>query len=166
MTKDKGFTLIELAVVLAIIAILAAVLTPLVTNYLDQARLTRAQADVRTIADAIKLYQRDTGRWPIYDGANNYPNGVVSGAVFGTSNGSTPSNGGSFNLPAALATTTLEAYVNNNYSGPSGNAPFPKAAFRGPYLGSADSDPWGYKYLLTAANLGPSSTFHAFVISA
>ena len=78
--RNRGFTLIELAVVLAIIAILAAVLTPLVTNYLDQARLTRAQADVRTIADAIKLYQRDTGRWPIYDGANNYPNGVVSGA--------------------------------------------------------------------------------------
>ena len=94
MTKDKGFTLIELAVVLAIIAILAAILTPLVTNYIDQARVTRAQADVRTIADAVKLYQRDTGRYPIYDGASNYPNTVGTGiqVIFGTSSGTTPSN--------------------------------------------------------------------------
>ena len=40
--KSKGFTLIELAVVLAIIAVLAAVLTPMVTGYLDQARVARA----------------------------------------------------------------------------------------------------------------------------
>jgi len=47
--KTKGFTLIELAVVLAIIAILAAILTPMVTSYLDQARQARAQADLRSI---------------------------------------------------------------------------------------------------------------------
>jgi len=168
MSKDKGFTLIELAVVLAIIAILAAILTPLVTNYIDQARVTRAQADVRTIADAVKLYQRDTGRYPIYDGASNYPNTVGTGiqVIFGTSSGTTPSNGGGFGLPAALATTTLDAYLNNNYSGPAGNAPFPKAAFRGPYLGSVDSDPWVYNSMLTAANLAPPSTSHAFITSA
>ena len=49
MSTNKGFTLIELAVVLAIIAILAAVLTPMVTGYIDQARETRAQADVRGV---------------------------------------------------------------------------------------------------------------------
>src|SRR6266700_3167396 len=67
MKNNKGFTLIELAVVLAIIAVLAAVLTPVVTGYLDQARLSRAQADVRTIADAIKLYHTDTGVYPFFD---------------------------------------------------------------------------------------------------
>jgi len=169
MRKDKGFTLIELAVVLAIIAVLAAILTPLVTNYLDQARITRAQADVRTIADAIKLYQRDTGRWPIYDSPAGYPNTVGDGTriIFGTSNGNAPSQGAAnWNLGTVLGTTSLDAYVNNNYSGPSGAATFPKAAYRGPYLGSSDSDPWGNKYLLTAGNLPPSSTYHAFVLSA
>jgi len=37
----------------------------------------------------LKLYQRDTGRYPIYDGASNYPNTVGTGTqvIFGTSNG-------------------------------------------------------------------------------
>ncbi|HYR84416.1 MAG TPA: type II secretion system protein GspG [Terriglobia bacterium] len=169
MTREKGFTLIELAVVLAIIAVLAAILTPLVSNYLDQARVTRAQADVRTMADAVKLYQRDTGRYPIYDSSAGYPNTVGDGTrnIFGTSSGSAPTQGAvNWNLGAVLATTTLDAYLNNNYSGPSGNAPFPKAAFRGPYLGSVDSDPWGNKYLLTAVNLAPNNSNHAFVLSA
>ena len=76
--RTKGFTLIELAVVLAIIAVLAAVLTPMVTGYLDQARVARAQADVRTIADALKLHQRDTGRFPIYN-SGGYPATVSDG---------------------------------------------------------------------------------------
>src|SRR2546429_593568 len=64
--KPRGFTLIEMAIVLAIISILAAILTPVVLNYVDQARIVRATADVKTIADAIRLYQRDTARFPIY----------------------------------------------------------------------------------------------------
>ena len=48
--KSKGFTLIELAVVLAIIAFLAAILTPIVTNYIDQARIARTMSDARVLA--------------------------------------------------------------------------------------------------------------------
>ncbi len=59
--KSKGFTLIELAVVLAIIAVLAAVLTPMVTGYLDQARQNdRGRDEIvqprhRTLADLRQL---------------------------------------------------------------------------------------------------------------
>ena len=77
--KSKGFTLIELAVVLAIIAILAAILTPMVTGYLDPARVARAQADARTIAGAVKLYQRDTGRWPVYASAGDFSSNTIAG---------------------------------------------------------------------------------------
>src|SRR5881227_3007103 len=93
--KSKGFTLIELAVVLAIIAILAAVLTPMVTNYIDQSRVARAQADLRTIADAVKLYQRDTGRYPVYDSSTAFASDTVSKAVVGSSGGTAPIDGGS-----------------------------------------------------------------------
>jgi prepilin-type N-terminal cleavage/methylation domain-containing protein len=166
--KSKGFTLIELAVVLAIIAILAAIITPLVTNYLDQARLARAQADLRTLADAVKLYQRDTGRYPIYDSSGAYSSDSVSKAVVGSNAGNTPTDGGggaSWTLSSQLAATSLELYLNNNYSGV-GVSSFPKATFNGPYIGALDSDPWGNKYLLNAGDLTRGSSSHAFVLSA
>src|SRR2546426_10846808 len=110
MMKSKGFTLIELAVVLAIIAVLAAVLTPMVAGYLDQARIARAQADTRTIADAIKLYQRDTGRWPVYGTSTDYPNTIGGGgghALIGGSIGSNPANGtATWGVSAAVATSS------------------------------------------------------------
>src|SRR5206468_8418349 len=95
--RSKGFTLIELAVVLAIIAVLAAVLTPMVTGYLDQARTARAQADVRTIADAIKLYQRDTGRWPVFNTNAAVPN-TVANSELGTASGTAPTAGASWTV--------------------------------------------------------------------
>jgi prepilin-type N-terminal cleavage/methylation domain-containing protein len=176
LVKTNGFTLIELAVVLAIIAILAAVLTPMVTNYLEQARVARAQADLRTIADAVKLYHRDTGRYPIFDSPDDYKNDTVSNnaaskAVFktGTSGSANVpmdnSSGSSWALGSDLATTSLELYVNNNYSGVVVSN-FPKVTFNGPYIATIDSDPWGNRYLMTAGNLSKASTKHAFVISA
>ncbi len=50
---NRGFTLLEMAIVLAIIAVLAGILTPVVVNYVQQARITAAQADVNAIRDAI-----------------------------------------------------------------------------------------------------------------
>ena len=164
--KSKGFTLIELAVVLAIIAVLAAILTPMVTGYLDQARVARAQADTRTVADAIKLYQRDTGRWPVYASAGDYPN-TIGGtkALIGGNTGSNPQNGNAtWSVSSIVASSSLEVYINGNLTGLSANA-FPKAGFRGPYIGSLDSDPWGNRYLLTASDLA-GTTNHAYVISA
>ena len=63
---SRGFTLIELAVVLAIIAVLAGILTPIVIGYVDEARITRAAADTRAIGTALFSYKRDTARFPIY----------------------------------------------------------------------------------------------------
>src|SRR6266540_4367667 len=106
--RTKGFTLIELAVVLAIIAVLAAVLTPLVTGYLDQARIARAQADVRTIADSLKLHQRDSGRYPIYATLADYPSTIAGGSgkvILGA--GSTPSDLVS-DWTVTVAASTLE----------------------------------------------------------
>jgi len=166
--KSKGFTLIELAVVLAIIAVLAAILTPIVTGYLDQARVARAQADAKTIADAIKLYQRDTGRWPVYASASDFSSNTIAGAktLIGGNSGSNPADGAvTWGVGAAIASSSLETYLNGNFTNLSTTIAFPKAAFRGPYIASLDSDPWGNKYLLTASNLAGTAN-HAYVISA
>ncbi len=166
--KSKGFTLIELAVVLAIIAVLAAILTPIVTGYLDQARVARAQADTRTVADAIKLYQRDTGRWPVYNSASDFSTNTIAGGktLIGGNAGSNPADGlAMWTVATVVASTSLESYLNGNFTSLSTTNVFPKAGFRGPYIASLDSDPWGNKYILTASNLG-GTTNHAYVISA
>jgi type II secretion system protein G len=63
-TLQKGFTLIELMIVVAIIGILAAIAIPLFANVQARARIAKAQADMRTIASAISMFQAHTGTLP------------------------------------------------------------------------------------------------------
>lgn len=57
-------TLIEILVVLAIIAVMAFLIVPNVIGRPDQARVTVAQTDLRTISAALKMYRLDNGEYP------------------------------------------------------------------------------------------------------
>lgn len=61
---DAGLTLIEMIVVLAIIALVAALIVPSVIGRPDQARVTVAITDIRTIGAALKMYRLDNGNYP------------------------------------------------------------------------------------------------------
>lgn len=62
--RDFGLTLIEILVVLAIIAVMAYLIVPNVIGRPDQARVTVAQTDLRTMSAALKMYRLDNGDYP------------------------------------------------------------------------------------------------------
>jgi len=61
---EAGLTLIEMIVVLAIIALVAALIVPNVIGRPDEARVTVAKTDLRTISAALKMYRLDNGDYP------------------------------------------------------------------------------------------------------
>tara|TARA_R110000824_G_scaffold315042_1_gene502080 strand:- start:94042 stop:94473 length:432 start_codon:yes stop_codon:yes gene_type:complete len=62
--KHKGFTLIEIMVVVAVIALLGAMIGPTLFNKVQQAEETRVAQDIRAIESALKFYRLDNYRYP------------------------------------------------------------------------------------------------------
>ena len=62
--RSRGFTLIEIMVVVVILGILAAVIVPRLTKKPDEARVVKAQADVRQLESALEMYKLDNFYYP------------------------------------------------------------------------------------------------------
>ncbi len=172
----KGYTLLEVAAVVAVTGTLAAVAMPVVADKIAASKVAAATADVQAIKDSIVNFMKDTGVPPFFvSGASkalpkytDFGNDATYfralktddgiGPTFFTGN-DWPSDGGS--LDDQLVT-----------NGPKYST-LTTSAWKGPYLPSIKKDPWGNKYWVVIAWLAEPAAISgsvkqkaAFVISA
>lgn len=143
--EEKGFTLIEVIVVAAIIAVLAGIIVPLVFKEVDESKISKAKADVKTIQTAIMMFYKDTKKWPYYVNVNGELQNNVTLLV---TDGNKPANI-DVNSDATIESNLRDHLVQNNigygYS------------WKGPYLSDINTDPWGNAYIVNAVNFDSQS---------
>lgn len=165
--RIEGFTLVEVVIVLAVIAILSAVLVPMIAQNIQSARFARAASDTATIGKAMVAYYQDLDRWPVYRG------GTAHYLLFSSqdqNNDGVPDLGvipPSWNTAGRSLSLFFELVDNGNVLTPGSSTPAVGTVWNGPYLTRMDVDPWGTPYLVNARWLWDgSSTNGVYVISA
>jgi len=156
--SQKGFTLIEIIVILAVISILVAILTPTVLKYIDEARDDRAKEDVKSISAMINDLIKDTGQYP--------GNKLESGKTFLCGPGTVGQAGWG-------SSTTCEDLANHLVTNSPGTTAtsddYPSSGrfrWKGPYLTNLAEDPWGNAYQINASTLVGGNTSVTWVVSA
>ncbi|MEZ4387273.1 MAG: prepilin-type N-terminal cleavage/methylation domain-containing protein [Candidatus Krumholzibacteriia bacterium] len=168
-SNRRGFTLIEIVIAVAIVAIFAAAISPMVFRHLEDAKIGKAQNEAETIATAVLNYYKDTGSWP-YTNANGPAGNAVSRVISSTTVavGAGPSAGAGagnwgtygtakqlgdylyFNNPDDDSSATGAGANQNNQDWPTTG----KFAWKGPYVDSYEIlDPWGNAYVINSRYL-------------
>ena len=65
--NNRGFTLIEIMVVVVILGVLAAIVVPRLLSRPDEAKVTKAKIDMKSIEESIGLFKLDNGFYPSTD---------------------------------------------------------------------------------------------------
>jgi prepilin-type N-terminal cleavage/methylation domain-containing protein len=162
-SNQQGFTLIEVIVAIAVVAILAGIITPSVIKHLDDSKRSRAQNDCLIIGTAVGSFYKDLSRWPTMNGAGaatltllasqgNTP--AVAGGI-GTWNTALTSNAADL-LSNHLSANTPKTQVAKVYPNPT-TAPGSEFTWRGPYQNEFPPDPWGNRYAVNIGNMAANN---------
>lgn len=177
--RQQGFTLIEAAVAIAVVAILSGIVVPLVIKNIQDSRIARAKNDVQVIAAAIASQMKDIGSRPsvaghasaVVDGAATPPTGA-GGAIWGSAGTAPTLDSGSLTIGVGnsflnlfcppLGTTSVDQLYGTTAS--------TEFCYKGPYLANdvaAKTDPWGSRYLILGYNAnGQTGNGPIWVVSA
>lgn len=163
----RGFTLIEVVITLSIIAIVGAIIIPMIANNIRLARVARAQSDTAAIGKAIIQFRGDTALWPVSEGGADHRLLFSDADV---NNDGAPDNSvipGSWSvIPAAQRLSLHYHLVNNGNNIPRGPSRDGGPAWNGPYLTQMAADPWGRPYVVNSEWLYNGGVNPVFVLSA
>lgn len=174
MKKSAGFTLIEMVVVLAVVAILAAILTPTIAKNIQDAKLTRASNETQVIGAAIATFYKDLGRWPTADGTDAALTDaelLLYGGVGADPAATTGGANWDDDTATGGAADTFENQLIANTPGTGANVYALRPAgsligWNGPYIGEIKADPWGTYYLCNIENAYDGNNQGTWVLSA
>jgi type II secretory pathway pseudopilin PulG len=177
---DKGFTLIEVTIILLVLVILGAILLPMAERFIDLARLARVREDIGALAAVIELFKVDTcDTFFKIDGTG--PNTAANRLDLMVGDGDTPpvNNASDFKnfwleaidspLPAPqvyVDTIANHLALGMPYGDPGRAYPRPdpldpnpfRCGWRGAYIQTPiQADPWGNRYMINVAFLGPAA---------
>ncbi len=167
----KGFTLIEVVVVLSVIAILGAVLVPTIIKNINDSKITKAKNDTSSIGKMMLQCRDDMGIWPVKDRNGNSVRLLIGTSPDPNSSLIPNSSSGisSWNRNPMESIWWELVNVNNSYRKIDPN-PHNLPSWRGPYFTEINLDPWGNPYLINAAYLpgaySPQNSRRVWVISA
>jgi prepilin-type N-terminal cleavage/methylation domain-containing protein len=148
----RGFTLIELTVVLAVIVTLALILTPSITNFINDSRVARTRTDTQTVAAAVVQFYKDNGFFPQWSTANAGGPGTNANRVdLLVSPGNVPAVAAA-NTWTTGSTDTLVNQLMSNTPAYTLRTATSQFGWNGPYLSSAiGADAWNNR---VAVNVG------------
>jgi prepilin-type N-terminal cleavage/methylation domain-containing protein len=161
--SNRGFTLIEILFVLAIVAVLAGVLLPMAISSLADSEKAKVQTDQDAIAAALTAFRKDVNYWPDGRGNNveyllvgtSVANGVDS-PIDRTGQCPTEATASFFATTACGASTATHNAQNHlGINNPDGDTTvdenaedYRTAKWRGPYLTKFGPDPFGRAYVV------------------
>ncbi len=169
-SRSKGFTLIEIIVILAVISILVAILTPTVLKYIDEARDDRAKEDVKNISAMLNDLIKDTGQYPGSMTAKSFicgPGDIASPGTSGWAANSAACTTGTGKTSNSLSNHLVVNDPNEDGTTDStGDYRTTGKRWKGPYLTNISEDPWGNAYEVNVSTLVGGNTSVTWVISA
>jgi type II secretory pathway pseudopilin PulG len=157
--RDAGFTLVQLLLVLAAIAVLALLLPAAIARVVSQARVDRARAETRVIAAAISQFRADTGFYPLWSRARDGGPGTEADRVqLLVGEGNIPLPDGPKQWPSAAGLDRLDHQLITNAPGYR-RATSGTSGWNGPYLASdVGPDPWGNRYMVNVGLVSGDAT--------
>ena len=147
--RARGFTLIELTVVLAVIVTLALILTPSITNFINDSRIARVRQDTKTVASSIVQFYKDNGFFPQWSTAQSGGPGIAANKVdLLVSDGNVPTVAAANTWTSGTASNLTAQLMGNtpSYTMKTATATF---GWNGPYLSSTiTADSWNNRYMV------------------